>query len=249
MITASIIVIGNEVLSGRTQDTNINFIARNLKIKGIALIEVRVVKDDEAAIIHAVKELSQKCDYLFTTGGIGPTHDDITSETISKCFDLPYEVHREALEILKDYYGDEFNDNREKMAYLPKDAQLIENPVSKAPGFIVHNVYCMAGMPKVMKAMFQHVLPMLKNGNPIFTVEIKTDLIEGIMAEHLSNIQKNYMGLEIGSYPFYNLPPDIGVILVVSGIDELHVGKAVESILEMIQFFNGNVISQSVLSS
>ncbi|MBA4249360.1 MAG: competence/damage-inducible protein A [Candidatus Puniceispirillum sp.] len=249
MITASILIIGNEVLSGRTQDTNINYIARNLKIKGISLVEVRIIKDDEVAIINTVKQLSQQCDYLFTTGGIGPTHDDITSLTIAKCFGLAYEIHPKALEILKEYYGDEFNDNRKKMAYLPQGAHLIENPVSKAPGFIVHNVYCMAGMPKVMKAMFQHVLPKLKNGNPIFTVEIKTNLIEGIMARHLSDIQKNHSDVEIGSYPFYNQPPDIGVVLVVCGTDELHVNQAVESIVEMILIFKGDVISKTILNS
>lgn len=249
MSTASLLIIGNEVLSGRTQDTNIAFIARNLRLKGIILNEVRIVRDDEFAIIDAVKELSPKSDYVFTTGGIGPTHDDITSETMAKCFALEYCIHPEALEILKEHYKDQFNDNRRKMAMMPKGAELIYNPVSKAPGFIVQNIYCMAGMPKVMQAMFQSILPKLKAGKPIFTIEVKTDLIEGLMAEHLSYIQDEYKEIEIGSYPFYNQPPDIGVVLVLSGTDQEQLQLAVNRIEDMISFFNAKIISKNFLTN
>lgn len=242
MTTACILIIGNEILSGRTEDQNISFIAKKLKSKGIELNEVRIVRDDEMAIIQATNELSQKYNYVFTTGGIGPTHDDITSETMAKCLGLDHVLHPEALAILEEYYKDQLNENRLKMAYMPKGSELIYNTVSKAPGFIIKNIYCMAGMPKVMQAMFQNIFPKLVGGVTIYTVEIKTDLVEGVMAEYLRQIQAEFQDVEIGSYPFYNRPPDIGVVLVLSGVNSDRVKEAVSRVEEMILYFKANIL-------
>ena len=166
-VTAALVVIGNEILSGRTKDANVSYLARQLTALGIQLAEVRMVRDEERAIIAAVNTLRASHNYVFTTGGIGPTHDDITCEAVARAFNLPYRIHPEAKRILEDFYRDtgrELNEARMRMAYTPEGATLIDNPVSRAPGFRVENVHVLAGIPAVMRAMFESVAPTLKGG-------------------------------------------------------------------------------------
>lgn len=204
-IKASIVIIGNEILSGRTKDSNINYIAKQLPNLGISLAEVRIVPDTESMIIEAVKELSSRYDYVFTTGGIGPTHDDITAESIAKCFGRKIELNEEALSILEDGYkkmGRKMNIASKKMAMMPKDASLISNSVSGAPGFSIENVYVMAGIPEIMQSMFESLIPKLKSGNPVMSKQISILAGESLVANQLSTLQSNYPNLEMGSYPF-----------------------------------------------
>ena len=169
LFTAGILIIGDEILSGRTQDTNANFIARNLTSSGIKLEEIRVIQDSKKIIIDSVKLFSKKYNYVFTTGGIGPTHDDITSESLAEAFNKTYEINSEAYNILEKYYPEgEFNISRQKMAKMPSDVELIYNPMTAAPGFKVSNVFVLPGVPKIMEQMLQDVLLKLKKG--VFTL-------------------------------------------------------------------------------
>ena len=158
-LSAGIIIIGNEVLSGRTQDTNSNFIAKNLIESGIELMQIVVIQDNEDTIINTVRKFSKKYTYVFTTGGIGPTHDDITSESLAKAFEIKYDFHPEAYKILENYYPQgEFNEGRKKMAKMPIYVKLIYNPMTAAPGFIISNVFVLPGVPEIMKKMFLQVM-------------------------------------------------------------------------------------------
>lgn len=202
--TASLIIIGNEILSGRTQDANLNYIAHGLAEIGVIFAEARVVLDIEEDIIKAVNELRQKYDYVFTTGGIGPTHDDITSLSISKAFGVPLIEHPEAFKNLKEFYdnkGEELNSARRKMATTPEGATLIDNSISIAPGFKMDNVYVFAGIPKIMRVMFDAVKKDLRHSIPILSRTINTNEIEGDIAADLEVIQNQYQQVEIGSYP------------------------------------------------
>ena len=184
-VTAGLVVIGNEILSGRTKDVNVAYLARQLTALGIQLAEVRMVRDEERAIIAAVNTLRASHNYVFTTGGIGPTHDDITCEAVARAFNLPYRIHPEAKRILEDFYRDtgrELNEARMRMAHTPEGATLIENPVSRAPGFRVENVHVLAGIPAVMRAMFESVAPTLKGGRTVRSREIAVLLGEGDVA-------------------------------------------------------------------
>jgi len=167
LLTAGILIIGDEILSGRTQDTNGNFIAKNLTLSGIKLEEIKVIQDKKNIIIDSVKLFSKKYTYVFTTGGIGPTHDDITSESIAEAFNKKFEINKESFNILEKYYPEgEFNKSRQRMTKMPKDAQLIYNPMTAAPGFILKNVFVLPGVPKIMEVMFINVLKNLKKGKP-----------------------------------------------------------------------------------
>jgi molybdenum cofactor synthesis domain-containing protein len=200
---ASLIIIGNEILSGRTQDKNLSYLASWLNEIGIQLSEVRVVRDEEEEIVDTVNLLRQKYDYVFTTGGIGPTHDDITSESIAKAFNVELVVHPQALAILKEYYKDsELTEARMKMAKIPKGAELVENPVSKAPGFKMENVFVMAGIPKIMQGMLEGAKIHLSGGEPMKSETVDVFLPESFIAEDLSNLQDKFNDVEIGSYPF-----------------------------------------------
>lgn len=203
--TASIIIIGNEILSGRTLDVNTQEIALTLGKKGIIVVETRTIPDIKEMIINHVKELSEKYDYVFTTGGIGPTHDDITAESIAAAFDLPYTRNEEIYQILKNYYdgiGEKLNRAREKMAYIPEGADLIFNKATMIPGFITHNVYTMAGIPEIMKAMLESTLPKLRNGNVVKSKTIDVMLGESKIADQFSDLQNKYPTIDMGSYPF-----------------------------------------------
>lgn len=204
-VTAGMVVIGNEILSGRTHDVNVKHLGTELGLHGITLKEVRIVADDENAIITAVNALREAYDYVFTTGGIGPTHDDITSECIAKAFGVNNVPHPVGFKLLEDFYTAkdiEFNEARQRMAHTPEGAELIDNHVSMAPGYRIGNVHVLAGVPRIMRDMLAGVIPTLKGGAVVKSHAITTDLPEGLLAEHLKKLQRSYdETIDIGSYP------------------------------------------------
>ncbi len=206
-VTAAMLAIGDELLSGRTKDKNIWHLADVLTMSGIDLKEVRIVADDEPAIVEALNALRARYDYVFTSGGIGPTHDDITADAVSVAFNLPCEHDADALRILADMYRAremEFTEARKRMARMPRGAQHIANPVSVAPGFIVENVYVMAGVPQVFQAMLDNVVPTLKTGAKMMSQSVTSQFGEGDIGTPLSEIQKAHPQTSIGSYPKYD---------------------------------------------
>ena len=203
-VTAALLVIGNEILCGQTRDANLAFLGERLTALGIRLDEARVVADDEDAIVAALNELRRRFDYVFTTGGIGPTHDDITAASVAKAFGRPLTLHPEAHRILQAYYKPgELNAARLRMAHTPEGAELVENPISGAPGFQVENVFVLAGIPSVMQAMFESLRHRLTGGERVLSETIVAYLPEGRMAEGLGAIQAANPDVEIGSYPFH----------------------------------------------
>ena len=242
LFTAGILIIGDEILSGRTQDTNANFIAKNLASSGINLEEIRVIQDQKKIIIDSVKLFSEKFNYVLTTGGIGPTHDDITSESVAEAFNKKYEINSEAFNILQKYYPKgEFNISRQKMAKMPSDAELIYNPMTAAPGFKIHNVFVLPGVPKIMELMLIDVLKKLEKGKPKKITTINTDLYESKMAPFLNEIQNQFNECSIGSYPYFNfLSKKGGVNIVISSWTMNSLDKIEKEIIEMIKFNGGN---------
>lgn len=227
-VTAAVIVIGNEILSGRTEDANVTWLARRLTALGIVLAEVRMVRDEEDAIIAAVNALRAAHDYVFTTGGIGPTHDDITCAAVARAFGRAYALNPEARRLLEAYYdgsGRALNEARMRMAYTPEGAELIDNPVSRAPGFRVENVYVLAGIPAVMQGMFAGLAPTLEGGARVASREVAVLLGEGDIAARLAALQARYPALEIGSYPFVR-DGAFGTTLVLRGTDEGALARA-----------------------
>ena len=217
---ASIIIIGNEILSGRTQDVNVVSISNWLNDLGVKLEEVRVIPDIEDSIIETVNELRKKFKYVFTTGGIGPTHDDITSRSISKAFNLKYCYHKDAYEILEKYYKQgEFNEGRKKMAILPEKALLIFNPSSAAPGFIVENVFCLPGVPSILKSMLGGLKDKIVGGKKILSKTLSLRTVESEISVSLSEVQNKYVNVDIGSYPFFK-QGKIGVSIVMRSTEE-----------------------------
>lgn len=217
--TACMLVIGNEILSGRTQDKNLNWLAGKLTERGIRLAEARVIPDVAKVIIATVNEVRARYDYVFTSGGIGPTHDDITAECIARAFGVKLHRDAEAKRRLEAHYTpDMLNEARLKMADVPEGAALIDNPVSAAPGFRVENVYVMAGVPSIMQAMFESIAPTLNGGPPTLSVTVSAFVTEGTIAEELTAIQKRFADIEIGSYPFIQ-QGKLGTSLVARGAD------------------------------
>ncbi len=215
--TAAIVIIGNEILSGRTVDKNTTFIASWLNDKGITVEEVRVIPDKEKAIIDTVNELKEKFAWVLTTGGIGPTHDDITSESISKAFKQKYQYHPVAYKMLEEYYKDQdFNDGRKKMAKMPEHAQLIPNPKTFAAGFYVENVFVLPGVPSILQVMVPYLDKIIKSGEKILSISIDTGLRESSLADELSSIQNKFPDVDIGSYPYFKEKP--GTILVLRSV-------------------------------
>ncbi len=215
-VNAAILIIGNEILSGRTQDKNIAFISNWLNLKcGISVSEARVIPDLENVIIENILELSKKFKYVFTTGGIGPTHDDITAKSISNAFKVNYEYHEEAYEILEKYYGKKaFNDGRKKMSKMPKGSKLIYNPSSAAPGFITKNVISLPGVPSILNSMIDNCKKYLIKGPKTHSKTINLYTVESNIAKQLGLIQKKFKKyVDIGSYPFFRLGK-IGVSIV-----------------------------------
>ncbi len=236
VVTAAVLVIGDEILSGRTQDTNTNYIARFLAALGIDLREARVVPDVEEEIVAAVNALRARYDYVFTTGGIGPTHDDITADAIARAFGVGIDYHPEAMALLAARYSNpaDFNEMRRRMARIPLGGELIRNSVSAAPGFRIGNVFVMAGVPMIMRAMLEDVAPRLKRGRVVTSVVIETRLPEGRIAAALAQIQSQHRGVAIGSYPFYR-EDGFGVQLVVRGREEAAVAAAAAAIEQAIR--------------
>lgn len=243
--TAALIIIGNEILSGRTQDTNLKYLAETLLTKGIRIVEVRVIPDVEPLIIATVNEMRAKVDYLFTTGGIGPTHDDITAEAIARAFHVPLTLNADARKILLSYYGseDQLTPPRLKMAHVPEGARLILNPVSGAPGFNIANVYVMAGVPKIMQAMLDDVMISLQDGPQILSKTIACNLGESALAEALTAIQADHGDIEIGSYPQYKAGV-LGVSLVARGVDGQKIDEVVKKIRAMIVTLGGAITAE-----
>ncbi len=229
---AAVLVIGDEVLSGRTQDTNTNYIARFLGALGIDLKEARIVSDDQSEIVAALNALRGKHDFVFTTGGIGPTHDDITADAVAAAFNVGIGYHPEAFALLEARYPPgEFNTMRQRMARIPDTATLVANSVSGAPGFHIGNVYVMAGVPMVMRAMLEAIEPELPRGVPVTSVTLEAAIPEGKIAPGLAAVQKAHRHVAIGSYPFTREGPQpYGVQLVVRGRDAAAVERAVEAL-------------------
>ena len=230
--TASMLVIGDELLSGRTQDVNMHHLANKLTEIGINLSEARFIRDDAAVIVSNIVELSTKFDYLFTSGGIGPTHDDITTDCVAEAFGRQVSVRSDAFNILKKYYdgkGIELNEARLRMARIPEKADLIENLISGAPGYIIENVYVMAGVPRIFQSMLQTVLPNLKKGTPTLSISIKLYKGEGDIALELEQIVKAFSKLTFGSYPF-NENGIHGTNIVIRGKDKKLMIKAEEKV-------------------
>ena len=232
---AALIIIGNEILSGRTKDKNLAYLAEWLNEIGIQLYEVRVIRDDEKEIIDCVNLLRKKYDYVFTTGGIGPTHDDITTESIAKAFNVELETNPEALKILQSYYKEgELNEARLKMTLLPKGAELVENPVTKAPGFKMENVFVMAGIPSIMQGMLEGAKTFLRIGNKMTSESIDVFMPESYIAEELSKMQDNYPEVEIGSYPF-NKEGQFGTSLVMRSANLDALKLCVSDVAKMVK--------------
>ena len=224
-VNAAILIIGNEILSGRTQDTNTGTISLWLNSIGVTVQEVRVIPDVEKIIINTVNELRKSKDYIFTTGGIGPTHDDITAQSISKAFNLDYEVHRDAYKILEAYYKPgEFNKGRQKMTWMPKDAKLILNPTSGAPGFSIENVFCLPGVPSILKSMLGGLKNKIVGGEPILSHTISLRTVESEIAKSLTSVQEKNKDVEIGSYPFFQAGK-LGVSIVIRSEDQSKIKK------------------------
>ena len=233
-VNAAILIIGNEILSGRTQDTNTSTIALWLNSIGVKVEEVRVIPDIEKTIIDTVNKLRKSYNYIFTTGGIGPTHDDITAESISKAFDLKYEIHKEAFKILENYYKPgEFNEGRQKMVWMPKSANLILNPTSGAPGFSVENVFCLPGVPSTLKSMIGGLKNEIVGGEPILSHTISLRTVESEIASSLTEIQNNNKEVEIGSYPFFQAGK-LGVSIVMRSVDQSKIDFCSSKILELV---------------
>tara|TARA_Y100000590_G_scaffold438806_1_gene562056 strand:+ start:677 stop:1429 length:753 start_codon:yes stop_codon:yes gene_type:complete len=231
---SAIIVIGDEILSGRTQDVNVSFLSRWLNELGVKVSEVRIIEDKEKSIVSCIQELKNKFKYVFTTGGIGPTHDDITSKSVAKAFNLKYGFHKEAYDILEKYYKPgEFNKGRKKMAKIPEGALLIYNPSSGAPGFIVKNVFCLPGVPSILQSMVDGLKNKIIGGNKILSKTISIQTVESEISISLENIQKRFKNVQIGSYPFFRLGK-IGVSIVVRSTDKKKIDDCCKQIISFI---------------
>jgi len=246
-VTACLLVIGNEILSGRTQDANLNFLAKGLNEVGVRLREARVIPDVPETIITTVNEVRAKFDYVFTTGGIGPTHDDITAECVARAFGLELVLDPEAKRRLEIRYRQmggqvELNEARLRMAHVPEGATLIDNPVSAAPGFQIGNVFVMAGVPAIAQAMFDSVKHRLVGGAKVLARSINCRLAEGTIAQDLTEIQGRYPQIDIGSYPFWSRGGGFGVSLVLRGTDQQELARATEEVAAMITRFGGEPI-------
>ena len=235
-VNAAIVVIGNEILSGRTQDLNVAFISKWLNENiGISVLEVRVIPDKEKIIVKTTNELRKKFNYVFTTGGIGPTHDDITAASVSKAFGRKYEIHREAFKILEAYYKPgEFNEGRQRMVWMPENAELILNPTSGAPGFSVENVFCLPGVPSIMKSMLGGLKNRIVGGEPILSHTISLRTVESEIANSLTKVQDKNKDVEIGSYPFFHAGK-LGVSIVLRSEDQSKIDLCNSQILEFIK--------------
>ena len=234
-VNAAILIIGNEILSGRTQDTNTSTLATWLNSIGVKVNEVRVIPDVERTIVDTLNVLRKSNNYVFTTGGIGPTHDDITAQSVSKAFGKKYEIHKEAFKILEAYYQPgEFNEGRQRMVWMPENAELIFNPTSGAPGFSVENVFCLPGVPSIMKSMLGGLKNKIVGGEPILSHTISLRTVESEIANSLTKVQDNNKDVEIGSYPFFHAGK-LGVSIVLRSENQSKIDLCNSQILEFIK--------------
>ena len=233
-VTAAVLIIGDEILSGRTQDTNLNFIAKYLGTYGVDLAEARVVPDIKEEIIAALNALRARYDYVITTGGIGPTHDDITADSVAEAFGVELYEHPEILEMMRSRWRGELNAARRRMARVPVGGSLVRNAVQGPPGFQIGNVFVLAGVPMVMRGMMDDVVPRLRTGAVVIARTVRVEGAgEGVIAEPLANLAKAHPDLSIGSYPFFG-PQGYGSNLVVRGRDGALVEQTVEDLIEAL---------------
>jgi molybdenum cofactor synthesis domain-containing protein len=243
-VTAAVLIIGDEILSGRTQDTNLNFIARYLATYGVDLAEARVVGDVKAEIIAAVDALRARYDYVITTGGIGPTHDDITADCVAEAFEVPLQENPEIVEMMRVRWGGELNAARRRMARTPEGASLVKNPVQGPPGFQIGNVFVLAGVPMVMRGMMEDVGPRLRTGAVVIARTVRVDGAgEGVIAEPLEALAMSHPDLSIGSYPFFG-PEGFGSNLVVRGRDAGKVEAAADEIVVALKDIGARSIAK-----
>jgi molybdenum cofactor synthesis domain-containing protein len=243
-VNAAILIIGNEILSGRTQDTNTSTLALWLNSIGVKVQEVRVIPDVEETIVNSVNLLRKQYDYVFTTGGIGPTHDDITAESISKAFNLKYEMHKEGYKLLEKYYKPrEFNEGRQKMIWMPENAKLILNPTSGAPGFNVENVFCLPGVPSILKSMLGGLKNDIVGGEPILSQTINLRTVESEIANSLTKVQENNKDVEIGSYPFFQAGK-LGVSIVIRSENQNKIDDCNSEILDFVKEKNIEIVDR-----
>jgi len=241
-VTAGVIIIGNEVLSGRTQDTNLAYMGKQLDALGISIMEARVIPDIEQTIINSVNHFRETYTYVFTTGGIGPTHDDITSAAIAKTFNVSLEKNAEAVRLLEKYHEPGgINKARMKMAHIPEGAKLIDNPISGAPGFQMENVFVMAGVPAIMRLMFDGIIDRLTGGDPIITINVATNIGEGVFAEDLSRLQEEYPDISIGSYPYFR-NRKLGVNLVMRSTNVNRLEELKEKLTTTLVQLGGKIL-------
>jgi len=234
-VEAAIVVIGNEILSGRTQDVNVSCLSKWLNDLGVRVSEVRIIEDKEETIVTCINEIKKNFKYIFTTGGIGPTHDDVTSKSIAKAFNLKYDFHKEAYDILEKYYQPgEFSEGRKKMAKIPEGASLIYNPTSGAPGFIVENVFCLPGVPSILKSMIEGLKNKIIGGKKILSKTVSLQTVESEIAKSLENVQNQFEDVEIGSYPFFRLGK-IGVSVVLRSADKKKIDDCYKKIIDFIK--------------
>ena len=239
VVTACVLIIGNEILSGRVQDANLAFLATGLNEAGVRLREARVIPDESATIVATVNEVRAKFDYVFTTGGIGPTHDDITAQCIADAFGVPLILHPDAKSLLESHYPrGAINEARLRMAHMPEGSVLLLNPISRAPGFRIGNVYVMAGVPQVMQATFSELRHRLRGGAKVLSRSVSCGLGEGMIAKELAALQERYAELEIGSYPYFRRS-DFGTTLVVRGTDPERIAAAVAELTSLIRALGG----------
>lgn len=246
-VSAAVIVIGNEVLSGRTADANLPFLAKALNELGVRVREARIIPDDEDTIVATVNACRETFDYVLTTGGIGPTHDDITAASIAKAFAVPIERNEGALRALEQHYQpNELNEARRKMADIPQGASLIDNPVSKAPGFQLGNVFVLPGVPAIMRAMFDGIRERLRGGAPMLSRSIAAFTTESAVAASLGQIQKEHASVEIGSYPFVRAGR-FGVSLVIRATERKALERAAEAVKALIRAVGEEPIEDEAL--
>ena len=254
--SAGIIIIGDEILSGRTKDSNINWIACQLDDLGIRLKEARIIPDNSSTIIKTIQDYTNKYTYVFSCGGIGPTHDDITTECVAKAFNQKLYKDTEAMKRLKLHYEGtniDFNEARQKMAIVPTNSELIDNPVSAAPGYRIENLFVFAGVPKIMQGMFVSILSDLTGGKKLHSKTVSSNIGEGLIAKDLKKIENQFSNVKVGSYPYFK-PGSFGTSIVLRSENEVSLEKASEAILEIViklggkgKIFNGNEIDNRSL--
>jgi len=240
IVTACVLIIGNEILSGRTQDQNLAFLARGLNECGIRLREARVIPDVTEVIVATVNDVRRRFDYVFTTGGIGPTHDDITAQCVADAFAVPLILNEEAKHLLETHYPPgQLNEARLRMAMVPEGAALLPNPISRAPGFQIGNVFVLPGVPNIMQGIFEQLKYRLAGGEKVLSRSVSCRLGEGTLAKDLGALQDRYPDIEIGSYPYFRRG-DFGVTLVLRGTDRDRLVVVTEELKALIRELGGD---------